>query len=169
MSKRPRRICAEIKMMSSCHGRRAANLSCRSAELPATNVVAAARNKSGLEGLRRTADLFLTPRHHVDLAEQLNLNLLKTRSPATALDLPGRAAVGWALLNCFIEAHLAEGYEMMLVPHILELFVRLYGGQFPKFQDGVYWLIRTKRRIIPAGGLFYRRRNRWSICTRMKY
>ena len=44
----------------------------------------------------------------------------------------------WALLNYFIDTHLADGYELLLVPHILEYQCGLTAGQFPKFADEVY-------------------------------
>jgi len=44
----------------------------------------------------------------------------------------------WALLNYFIDAHLADGYEMLFVPYILEYNCGLTAGQFPKFADEVY-------------------------------
>ena len=48
------------------------------------------------------------------------------------------ARLEWALLNYFVETHLADGYEMQLVPHVLEYQCGLTAGQFPKFEDEVY-------------------------------
>ena len=44
----------------------------------------------------------------------------------------------WALLNYFIDTHIADGYEFLLVPHVLEYQCGLTAGQFPKFGDEVY-------------------------------
>ena len=44
----------------------------------------------------------------------------------------------WALLNYFIDCHLADGYEFVLPPHMLEYECGLTAGQFPKFADEVY-------------------------------
>ena len=44
----------------------------------------------------------------------------------------------WALLNFFIDTHIADGYELILVPHMLEYQCGLTAGQFPKFGDEVY-------------------------------
>jgi len=44
----------------------------------------------------------------------------------------------WALLNFFIDTHLADGYELILVPHMLEYQCGLTAGQFPKFSDEVF-------------------------------
>jgi len=44
----------------------------------------------------------------------------------------------WALLNFFIDTHIADGYELILVPHMLEYQCGLTAGQFPKFSDEVF-------------------------------
>ena len=44
----------------------------------------------------------------------------------------------WALLNYFIDTHIADGYEMLFVPYMLEYKCGLTAGQFPKFGDEVY-------------------------------
>ena len=44
----------------------------------------------------------------------------------------------WALLSYFIDTHIADGYELLLVPHMLEYQCGLTAGQFPKFGDEVY-------------------------------
>ena len=48
------------------------------------------------------------------------------------------ARLEWALLNYFIDTHIADGYELVLVPHMLEYQCGLTAGQFPKFTDEVY-------------------------------
>ena len=42
------------------------------------------------------------------------------------------------MLNYFIDTHLADGYELILPPHMLEYECGLTAGQFPKFADEVY-------------------------------
>jgi len=44
----------------------------------------------------------------------------------------------WALLNYFIDAHIADGYEFLLVPHMLVYECGVAAGQFPKYADEVY-------------------------------
>jgi len=44
----------------------------------------------------------------------------------------------WALLNYFIDTHIADGYELLFVPYMLEYQCGLTAGQFPKFGDEVY-------------------------------
>lgn len=46
----------------------------------------------------------------------------------------------WALLNYFIDTHIGDGYELVLVPHMLGYEAGLTAGQFPKFEEDVYWL-----------------------------
>jgi seryl-tRNA synthetase len=44
----------------------------------------------------------------------------------------------WALLNYFVDTHVADGYEFVLVPHMLEYQCGLTAGQFPKFEEEVF-------------------------------
>ncbi len=46
----------------------------------------------------------------------------------------------WALINYFIETHEMDGYEIVMVPHMLGYDCGLTAGQFPKFKDEVYWV-----------------------------
>ncbi|MDD3831378.1 MAG: serine--tRNA ligase [Clostridia bacterium] len=50
------------------------------------------------------------------------------------------ALLEWALLNFFVEQHLADGYEFILPPHMLTYKCGFGAGQFPKFTDEVYWI-----------------------------
>ena len=43
-------------------------------------------------------------------------------------------------MNYFVDFHIGNGYDLMLVPHMLGYECGLTAGQFPKFQDDVYWL-----------------------------
>lgn len=84
------------------------------------------------------------PRHHVDIAEQLRLidytRGAKLSGTGFWVYTNLGARLEWALLNYFIETHLNDGYEMMLVPHILNYQCGFTAGQFPKFKEDVYWL-----------------------------
>ncbi|MBQ4321580.1 MAG: serine--tRNA ligase [Oscillospiraceae bacterium] len=82
------------------------------------------------------------PKHHVDLCN--NLGLIDY-DRGTMLAGSGfwiyrgmGARLEWALLNYFMDTHLADGYEMILPPHMLEYQCGLTAGQFPKFADEVY-------------------------------
>ena len=50
------------------------------------------------------------------------------------------ARLEWALLNYFIDTHLNDGYEMVMIPHMLGYECGFTAGQFPKFAEEVYWL-----------------------------
>jgi len=50
------------------------------------------------------------------------------------------ARLEWALLNYFVDTHTADGYELLLLPHMLGYEAGLVAGQFPKFEEDVYWL-----------------------------
>ena len=88
------------------------------------------------------------PKNHVDLCTDLGLIDYKR---GTKLSGNGfwiyrgmGARLEWALLNYFIDTHLADGYELVLVPHMLGYECGLTAGQFPKFRDEVYWLETEK-------------------------
>lgn len=44
----------------------------------------------------------------------------------------------WALVNFFISTHLADGYEFLLPPHMLNWQCGTVAGQFPKFSEDVF-------------------------------
>ncbi len=50
------------------------------------------------------------------------------------------AALEWALLNYFCQAHYRDGYTFMLPPHLLVHESGYAAGQFPKFADDVFHL-----------------------------
>ena len=84
------------------------------------------------------------PKNHVELCTELGLI-----DYARGVKLSGSgfwiyrgmgARLEWALLNYFIDTHIADGYELVLVPHMLGYECGLTAGQFPKFKDDVYWL-----------------------------
>lgn len=50
------------------------------------------------------------------------------------------ARLEWALLNFFISEHIADGYEFILPPHMLNYNCGFGAGQFPKFSEDVYWI-----------------------------
>jgi len=79
---------------------------------------------------------------HVDLCESLGLIDYKR-----GVKLAGNGAwiyrglgtrLEWAMLNFFIDQHLADGYEFVLPPHMLGWECGTVAGQFPKFAEDVY-------------------------------
>ena len=98
------------------------------------------------------------PKNHVDLCTDLGL-----------IDYPRGAKLSgngyWiyrgkgallerALLNYFIDTHLADGYELIIPPLMLGEECGLTAGQFPKFADEVYWIENDhdeqRRFILPT-------------------
>ncbi len=84
------------------------------------------------------------PKNHVDLCTDLGLVDYKRGAKLSGSGFWIYSGMGarieWALLNYFIDTHIGNGYELMLVPHMLGYECGLTAGQFPKFQDDVYWL-----------------------------
>lgn len=83
-------------------------------------------------------------KHHVELAESLDLvdygRGAKLGGNGFWIYKGIGARLEWALLNYFMQEHLKDGYEMLLVPHILTYESGFTAGQFPKFEEDVYWL-----------------------------
>lgn len=98
------------------------------------------------------------PKNHVDLCTDLGLI---DYPRGTKLSGSGfwvyrgmGARLEWALLNYFIDTHLTDGYELVFLPHMLGYECGLTAGQFPKFEDDVYWLVTAederKRFMLPT-------------------
>jgi len=84
------------------------------------------------------------PKDHVELAESLGLvdykRAAKISGTGTWLYTGLGAKLEWALVNYFISNHLADGYTMILPPHLLNEQSGFTAGQFPKFKNEVFWL-----------------------------
>ena len=82
------------------------------------------------------------PQHHVDLCTNLGLidyeRGAKLAGSGFWIYRGMGARLEWALLNYFMDCHLADGYEMVILPHMLEYQCGETAGQFPKFADEVY-------------------------------
>lgn len=82
------------------------------------------------------------PKHHVDLCTDLGLIDYERGTKLAGTGFWIYTGLGarleWALLNYFMDCHLADGYEMMILPHMLEYKCGETAGQFPKFADEVY-------------------------------
>ena len=83
-------------------------------------------------------------KNHVDLCTDLGLIDYKRGAKLSGNGFWIYSGLGarleWALLNYFIDFHLGNDYQLMLVPHMLGYECGLTAGQFPKFQDEVYWM-----------------------------
>ena len=84
------------------------------------------------------------PKNHVDLCTDLGLIDYKRGAKLSGNGFWIYSGMGarleWAILNYFIDFHTKNNYQLMLVPHMLGYECGLTAGQFPKFQDDVYWL-----------------------------
>ena len=82
------------------------------------------------------------PKNHVDLCTDLGLIDYERGTKLSGSGFWIYRGLGsrleWALLNYFIDTHLADGYELILPPHMLEYECGVTAGQFPKFADEVY-------------------------------
>ena len=91
-------------------------------------------------GEHRTFDF--EPKNHVELCTDLGLIDYERGTKLAGSGFWMYRGLGaqleWAILNYFVETHLADGYEFILPPHMLEYQCGLTAGQFPKFADEVY-------------------------------
>ena len=85
-----------------------------------------------------------TPKAHVELCTDLGLIDYPRGAKLSGSGFWVYRGLGarleWALLNYFIDTHISDGYELILVPHMLGYEAGLTAGQFPKFKEDVYWL-----------------------------
>ena len=98
------------------------------------------------------------PKNHVDLCTDLGLIDYERGTKLSGSGFWIYRGMGsrleWALLNYFIDTHLADGYELILPPHMLEYECGVTAGQFPKFADEVYKIENPtddrKRYMLPT-------------------
>lgn len=83
-------------------------------------------------------------RNHVELCESLGLidyeRGAKIAGNGCWVYRGMGARLEWAILNFFIDEHLRDGYEFILPPHMLSYECGYVAGQFPKFEEEVYWI-----------------------------
>ena len=53
------------------------------------------------------------------------------------------AKLEWALINYFIDTHIKNGYEFLMIPYMLKNECGYGAGQFPKFNDEVYMISKA--------------------------
>ncbi|MBQ2711573.1 MAG: serine--tRNA ligase [Clostridia bacterium] len=107
-----------------------------------------------LFGTKPTFDF--VPKDHVELAKSLGLidyeRGAKLAGNGSWIYTGLGARLEWALLNYFIDSHIAKGYEFMLPPYMLTYECGLTAGQFPKFEEDVYQLANAegKKFLLPT-------------------
>ena len=97
------------------------------------------------------------PKSHIELCESLGLidyeRGAKLAGNGSWIYRGLGARLEWALINFFIDEHLNDGYEFLLLPHMLNYECGLGAGQFPKFADDVYWIdnkSETSKFLLPT-------------------
>lgn len=113
--------------------------------LPDAEVPAGGKeNNEVVREVGRRPEFGFAPKDHVDLARHLGLvdyeRGTKLGGSGFWLYRGNGALLEWALLNYFVEAHLRDGYEFVLPPHVLTFAAGYTAGQFPKFADEVFAL-----------------------------
>ena len=99
-------------------------------------------NNEPLRYVGKKPEFDFEPKHHVDLCQGLGLidyeRGVKLAGAGNWMYTGMGARLEWALLNYFMDCHIADGYEFILPPHMLEYQCGETAGQFPKFADEVY-------------------------------
>ncbi len=99
-------------------------------------------NNEPLRYIGQKPEFDFEPKHHVDLCTELGLidyeRGVKLAGAGNWMYRGMGSRLEWALLNYFADCHLADGYEFILPPHMLEYQCGETAGQFPKFADEVY-------------------------------
>lgn len=113
--------------------------------LPDADVLAGGKeNNEVIREAGQRPEFGFTPRDHVELARTLGLvdyeRGTKLGGSGFWIYRGDGALLEWALLNHFLEAHVRDGYEFVLPPHILTFAAGYTAGQFPKFADEVFVL-----------------------------
>jgi seryl-tRNA synthetase len=89
---------------------------------------------------------------HVELGKDLGIVDLETASKISGANFSmyrnRGAQLEWALINYFIAEHLHDGYEMILPPHIVNYDSGYSAGQFPKFEEDVYFVDKERSQFL---------------------
>ncbi len=113
--------------------------------IPDDDVVAGGKeNNEVLRTWGEKPEFDFEPKDHVELCTKLGLidyeRGVKMGGNGFWLYKGMGSVLEWALLNYFVEQHLADGYEFILPPHLLNYECGYTAGQFPKFKDDVFHL-----------------------------
>jgi seryl-tRNA synthetase len=96
------------------------------------------------------------PKDHMELAESLGLidykRAAKISGSGTWIYTGLGAQLEWALINFFVSEHLKDGYTFILPPHLLNYESGFTAGQFPKFENSVFFVegLEPKRFMLPT-------------------
>ncbi|MBQ3094351.1 MAG: serine--tRNA ligase [Clostridia bacterium] len=127
--------------------------------LPDEDLLAGGKeNNAAVHYFKEQPTFDFEPKNHVDLCESLGLidyeRGAKLGGNGSWIYRGMGARMEWALLNFFIDEHIKDGYEMILPPHMLGYECGYTAGQFPKFEEEVYWIgnptSSEKRFMLPT-------------------
>ena len=113
--------------------------------IPDDDVLAGGKeNNQVISVFKEKPEFDFEPKDHVTLATELGLvdykRGVKIAGQGSWIYTGVGAQLEWALINYFIESHLKDNWQFMLVPHMLNYECGYTAGQFPKFNEEVYWL-----------------------------
>ena len=113
--------------------------------IPDEDVLAGGKeNNKVIKTFKEQPKFDFEPKDHTTLANELGLidfeRGVKLGGQGCWIYTGLGAQLEWALLNYFVNSHLADGWNFQLVPHMLNYECGYTAGQFPKFQEEVYWL-----------------------------
>lgn len=82
------------------------------------------------------------PKNHVELNESLQLFDFQRGAKISGSGWPVYKNLGarleWALISYMIETHIANGFEMWMVPHLVRPDMMFGSGQLPKFEKQLF-------------------------------
>ncbi|MCU0680072.1 MAG: serine--tRNA ligase [Planctomycetes bacterium] len=112
--------------------------------LPAEDVVAGGKeNNEVILTVGEKPNFNFTPKDHVELATNLDIIDYKRAAKMSGAGFwiyKGQGAIlEWALLNYFINFHLANNYTFILPPYLLNEESAYASGHLPKFRDELFW------------------------------
>ncbi|MDD3129265.1 MAG: serine--tRNA ligase [Candidatus Izemoplasmatales bacterium] len=125
--------------------------------LPDEDILAGDKENNAVVSVNKDKPVFDFPiKDHVELATSLGLidyeRAAKISGRGTWIYTGLGARLEWALINFFIDEHIKDGYVFLMVPHLLNYESGLTAGQFPKFEEDVFWLQEEspKKFLLPT-------------------
>ncbi|MCL2846267.1 MAG: serine--tRNA ligase [Firmicutes bacterium] len=95
------------------------------------------------------------PKDHVELCTKLGLidyeRGTKMSGSGHWIYVGMGARLEWALWSYFMDFHVQNGYTMIMPPHILNYESGYAAGQFPKFDEDVFFVMKSKRGRVAGG------------------
>ena len=136
---------SELDNVLAGTNKRLSDLLSRLPNIPAEHVATGGKdNNTILKTVGIKPEFDFNPKNHVELVEDLNLidyrRGVKLGGSGHWIYKGTGALLEWALLNYFIEEHTRDGYEFILPPHMLNYECGYTAGQFPKFDEDVYYI-----------------------------